>query len=419
MKARAPLWRATAVFFVTLFGAVVALATIAPVREAELPLPQTATPLAVRADLSVLPSPASYVREERFRRGETLAEFLGRLEIAAADAERLRGLPAIRLIRPGTIVTAKVRADGELAELSFLAPGETLLTVTRDGAGLRATESPAPLVAWTTMKASVIRTSLFAAADTAGIPDGVSIQLADIFGGDIDFHRDLRKGDRFSVVFEQLMLDGSAVRAGRVLAAEFVNQGRIHRAVWFAPAGGKGGWYTPEGKNLRKAFLRSPLEFSRVSSGFGMRLHPFLREWRAHRGVDYAAPAGTRVRATGDGVVEFSGRNGGYGNVVVLRHAGQHSTLYAHLSGFARGIRRGTRVGQGETIGFVGQTGWATGPHLHYEFHVAGQTRNPLAIALPAALPVPARQMALFREQAQPLAARLDFLARSPIALFE
>lgn len=421
MKMQAPLWRVAAVFALAMCGAVVGLATIARVEEAELRLAQTAIPepLAIRAEAALLPRPASYVREERFERGDTLAEFLGRLVIAGADIERLARLPAMRFARPGTTVTAEVRADGEFVALSFLTPRDALLTVTRDGAGLRATEAPAPLATQTMMKASVIRSSLFAAADAAGIPDSVSVQLADIFGGDIDFHRDLRKGDRFSVVFEQLTLYGRVVRAGRVLAAEFVNNGKTHRAVWFAPAGGKGGWYTPEGKNLRKAFLRSPLDFSRVSSGFGMRMHPFLRLWRAHRGVDYAAPAGTRVRAVGDGVVEFAGRNGGYGKVVVLRHRRQYSTLYAHLSGFARGIRRGARVAQGETIGFVGLTGWATGPHLHYEFRIAGEARNPLAVALPAALPVAEHEIDAFRARAQPLAARLDLLDPAQVALIE
>ena len=197
------------------------------------------------------------------------------------------------------------------------------------------------------MKSGEIRSSLFAATDAAGIPDSVAIQLADIFGGDIDFHRDLRRGDRFSVVYEMLTIDGRPLRAGRVLAAEFVNSRKTLRAVWFATPTA-GGYYAPDGKNLRKAFLRSPLEFSRVSSGFGMRLHPILQQWRAHKGVDYAAPAGTRVRAVGDGVVEFAGRQGGYGNVVIVRHDGGITTAYAHLNGLRRGIRtrRARRAGR-------------------------------------------------------------------------
>jgi murein DD-endopeptidase MepM/ murein hydrolase activator NlpD len=240
------------------------------------------------------------------------------------------------------------------------------------------------------------------------------MQLADIFGGDIDFHRDLRAGGRFSVLYEMLTLEGRPLRGGRVLAAEFVNQGKTYRAVRFAE-----GYYTPSGRNLRKAFLRSPLEFSRVSSGFGLRMHPFLRSWRAHQGVDYAARTGTRVRAVSDGVVQFAGRNGGYGNVVVLRHQGPYSTLYAHLNGFARGIRAGARVAQGDPIGSVGQTGWATGPHLHYEFRVAGVARNPLQVVLPAAAPLAHHEQDAFRAHAQPPLAQLDLLANSTLAALD
>ncbi|TMH30799.1 MAG: M23 family peptidase, partial [Betaproteobacteria bacterium] len=262
------------------------------------------------------------------------------------------------------------------------------------------------------MKASVIRSSLFAATDAVGIPDGIAMQLADVFGGDIDFYRDLRKGDRFTVVYEIYHLGGRPVRAGRLLAAEFVSQGRHLRAVHFGSS-----YYAPDGRNLRKAFLRAPLEFSRVSSGFGMRRHPIHSGWRAHKGIDYAAPIGARVRAVGDGVVDYAGIKSGYGNVVILRHNGQYSTLYAHLSRIA--VRRGARVAQNDTIGLVGQTGWATGPHLHYEFRIAGQARNPLAVALPSGLPVPAQSLAAFRAQAEPLVARLDLLANANVALLD
>jgi len=212
---------------------------------------------------------------------------------------------------------------------------------------------------------------------------------------------------------------GRPVKSGRVLGAEFVNQKKTYRAVWFADADGKGGYYTPEGKNLRKAFLRSPLEFSRITSGFGMRLHPLFHNWRAHTGVDYAAPTGTRVKATADATVEFFGRKGGYGNVVLLRHRGGYSTLYGHLSRFAAGLHRGERIAQGEVIGFVGQTGWATGPHLHYEFRVNNHYRNPLTMAFPAAQPISADRMAAFRAVTAPLAADLDLLRGTNLALLE
>jgi len=208
-------------------------------------------------------------------------------------------------------------------------------------------------------------------------------------------------------VYETYYLGGRAVRSGRVLAAEFVNQGKSFRAIHYASS-----YYTPEGKNMRKAFLRSPLEFSRVTSGFGMRVHPIAKTWIAHKGTDYGAAVGTRVRAVADGVVEFVGLKGGYGKVVVLRHHGQYTTLYAHLSRFPTGLHRGQRVAQNDTIGFVGQTGWATGPHLHYEFQVAGQARNPRTLALPSAQPVAAGELAEFHSQTAALTARLDLVDR-------
>jgi len=406
-----------------LASVVAAFATIAPVNESDLAPTLRAEPLAIQPLEGVLPVPEDFVREERLQRGDTVAGLLARLGLGESEAQPLLRLAQLRQLRSGTAVTATISPEGELKSLDFLGPRSTVVAITRDGAGYSVTEQRAEFETRVAMNSSVIRSSLFAAADAAGVPDAIAIQVAEIFGGDIDFHRDLRQGDRFAVVYEMHAHNGLAVRSGRVLAAEFVNQGRAYRAVWYAGAhadGGKsGGYYTPDGKNLRKAFLRSPLEFSRVSSAFGMRRHPIMQNWRAHRGVDYAAPAGTRVRAVGDATVEFAGRQGGYGNVVMLRHQGQYSTLYAHLSGFGPGVRKGARVAQGDTIGFVGQTGWATGPHLHYEFKVAGDARNPLAIALPAALPVPASELNQFASQAQPLAARLDLLTSAQFALLE
>src|SRR5260370_30457052 len=228
------------------------------------------------------------------------------------------------------------------------------------------------------MKSGEIKTSLFAATDAAGIPDGVAVQLADIFGGDVDFHRDLRRGDRFGVVFETFYHGGRTIRSGRVLAAEFASQRKTYRAVWFQDPWGRGGYYTLEGDNLRKVFLRSPLEFSRITSGFGMRRHPIFQQWRTHQGVDYGAPVGTRVRSTGDGVVSFAGRRNGHGNRIVLRHHGGCSTYYTPLRNFASALSAGSRVVQGEIIGYVGQTGCANGPPLHYRLPLRDQNRNPL-----------------------------------------
>jgi len=229
-----------------------------------------------------------------------------------------------------------------------------------------------------------------------------------VFGGDIDFYLDLRRGDRFAVVYELRYVDGEPVGPGRIVAAEFENRGRTLRAFRWRLDDGDEGYYGDDGAPLRKAFLRSPMEFSRVTSGFSAaRFHPILQTWRAHKGVDYGAPAGTPVRATGDARVVFAGRQGGYGNVIELRHRGQFSTLYAHLSRFAPQVKAGIRVAQGEVIGYVGQTGWATGPHLHYEFRVAGEQRNPLTVALPGGAPLAPTQRGAFAESIVPAAAQL------------
>ena len=412
--------RAVLLAVFALSSAVAAVATIVPSTDAELLLAKAAVlePVAINLDEALLPAPATYVREDRLQRGDTFQGLLARLAIGQADVQKLLRQRELRLLRPGAIVTAEVRAggenEGELVWLGFLAGRDTAVRIERIGQDLVASEQRAQIVTRTEMRSAVIRSSLFAAADAAGIPDAVAIQLADVFASDIDFYRELRQGDRFSVLFEMHSVDGRPMRAGRVLAAEFNNQGRRHRAVWYAD-----NYYAPDGKNMRKALLRSPLELSRVSSGFGMRMHPLHKAWRAHRGVDYAAPTGTRVRSVGDGVVEFAGRQGGYGNVVIVRHDSRVSTWYAHLNAFGRGIRNGARVAQGDTVGLVGQTGWATGPHLHYEFRVAGDARNPLSVPLPAGTPVARHDMDAFRARAQPLVAQLDLLGNSQVAALE
>jgi murein DD-endopeptidase MepM/ murein hydrolase activator NlpD len=386
---------------------------IAPSREPaaepqKMPIVET---LAIRPD--AVPAPKSYFREELFQRGDTLAAFIERLGIDGAHAVRLAKVRALQQLRPGTHVSAEVSADGEPVALSFLSGRDTLVKITAEANDFyRVTDDRAQFYTRVAMKSGVVQSSLFAAADEAGIPDGIAMQLGDVFGGDIDFHRDLRKGDQFAVVYEMHYLGGRPVRAGRVLAAEFTNNRKTFRAVQFGNS-----FYTPEGKNLRKAFMRSPLEFSRVSSGFGMRRHPIQRSWIKHQGIDYAAPTGTRVRAVADGVVEFAGTKGGYGNVVILRHHGQYATTYAHLSRVS--VRRGARVAQNDTIGAVGQTGWATGPHLHYEFRIAGEPRNPMSIAMPSANPVAQQDLPAFHNHATALVARLDLISNSALAQLE
>jgi murein DD-endopeptidase MepM/ murein hydrolase activator NlpD len=413
--------RAAMLAGLVLSGIVAAFATIPPHSEAELALARAliVEPLPIHVGAQLLPPPERFIREERFQSGETLGGLLDRLGVAEDDAARLLRMKELRRLRPGATVTGEIGTAGELARLDYLGARDSLSVIIRDGDGFRVLEERAPLQTRLVMKSGVIRSSLFAATDAAAIPDSIAMQLADIFGGDIDFHRGLRKGDSFSVVYEQQTLHGRAVRVGRVLAADFRNQSKAHRAVFYSGPDGKSGYYAADGKNLRKAFLRSPLEYSRISSGFGMRHHPFLQTWRAHNGVDYAAPAGTRVRSVGDGVIDFVGQQGGYGNVIIVRHPGNITTVYAHLMGFTRGLRKGVNVAQGDIIGAVGQTGWATGPHLHYEFRTSGQARNPLAVVLPTAVPIAPNEIAAFRTQADPLAARLELIGQGDLALLE
>jgi murein DD-endopeptidase MepM/ murein hydrolase activator NlpD len=365
----------------------------------------------------------AFWREERFGRGETVSDLLARLGVNDEETQafllRAKTGRSLQLLRPGTTVQTQTADDGTLLALRYITEKGQLISFDKLGADFKTDEQQLSLVPQQQMKSGEIRSSLFAATDAAGLSDNVAVQLADIFAGDVDFHRELRRGDKFTVIYEMFYHEGRAIKSGRLLAAEFINQGKSYRAVWFQDGDGKGGYYTPEGKNLRKAFLRSPLEFSRISSGFAMRFHPILQDWRAHKGIDYAAPIGTHVKATADGTVELAGRQGGYGNVVTLKHHGGFSTTYAHLSSFASGLRKGARVRQGDVIGHVGQTGWATGPHLHYEFRVNDQVRNPLTVALPAALPIPAQQVAAFAGLSARLTAELNLLKNTNLALLE
>jgi murein DD-endopeptidase MepM/ murein hydrolase activator NlpD len=358
---------------------------------------------------------AGYWREERIRRGDSLAALLARLDVDDPDALRaLRGTRSARSLYqliPGRSLQVQSTAEGELLELRYAVNGR-VLRVERQDDTLLIGEEPVELERRVLMASAQIQTSLFAATDDAGLPDAIAVQLADIFSTDIDFHRDLRRGDHFSVVYEMYYDRSEPARTGRVLAAEFINVGKLYRAIHYQHDGRVGGYYTPDGRNIRKAFLRSPLEFSRITSGFSSsRFHPILRQWRAHRGIDYAAAAGARVKATGDGVVEFAGRDhNGYGKLVVLRHQSKTTTWYGHLSGFANGIHKGMRVSQGQIIGYVGATGLATGPHLHYEFRINDVHQNPLRVVVPAAPPIGPAQMPAFETAAAPLVQSLRLL---------
>ncbi|MEO8409825.1 MAG: peptidoglycan DD-metalloendopeptidase family protein, partial [Propionivibrio sp.] len=246
----------------------------------------------------------------------------------------------------------------------------------------------------------------------------IAIQLTEIFGGDIDFHRDIRKGDRFSLTYETNSYQGKPVLSGRILAAEFVNDNKLFTAYWYETEKGRGAYYTAEGKSVQKAFLRSPLAFSRITSGFSSaRQHPVLHVMRAHKGIDYGAPTGTPIRAVSAATVEFAGRKGGYGNLVVLKHQGAYSTAYGHMSKFAPSIKNGAQVSQGDTIGFVGQTGMATGPHLHYEFRVNDKQVNPLSIKLPDVNTLGASQLARFKSATKNWVEQLAWAKELQVAL--
>ena len=362
----------------------------------------------------------AYTREERVQRGDTIASIAARLRVEDQGALRfLRSSPDARVLRglvPGRVVRARTTDDGRLLDLRYSNAG-ALVVVKADGDTFRVEEQAAPLERRVIMKSGEIRSSLFAATDAARLTDGVADQIADIFSTDIDFHKDLRRGDKFTVVYEMFYDAGEPVRSGKVLAAEFINGGKPHQAVWFQHADGQGAYYTAEGKNIKKTFLRSPLEFSRVTSGFTTaRFHPVLQRWRAHTGVDYGAATGTGVKATADGVVDFAGVKGGYGNVVILRHQQKYTTLYGHLSGFGRGVRTGAKVSQGDTIGYVGSTGLATGPHLHYEFRINDVHMDPLTVAMPDAPPITPDRRAAFDAVARPLAMRLSLLRNTNLA---
>ncbi|HXX83849.1 MAG TPA: peptidoglycan DD-metalloendopeptidase family protein [Casimicrobiaceae bacterium] len=362
--------------------------------------------------LTPLPPVDGYWREERIQRGDTLGGILARLSVTDPAAlgflrSDTHAKPLYQL-KPGKSLRVRTDDDGRLIALSYLAADGSLLAIDRIGEGLVARSVAPQAAVRIELRAGEIASSLFAAADAIGLPDAVTVQIAEVFSGEIDFHHDLRRGDRFTVVYETREVDGYSLGAGRVLAAEFVNKGLAHRAFLWHSGDGSEGYYAEDGKSLRRAFLRSPLAFSRVTSGFSLaRFHPFAQAWRAHKGVDFAAPAGTPVHAAGDGQVALAGTQNGYGNVVILRHAGAYSTVYAHLSRFAAGVRTGASVAQGDVIGYVGQTGWATGPHLHYEFRVNGVERDPLTIAMPNAQPIPASERVAYLERSAPLAAQL------------
>lgn len=358
-------------------------------------------------------------RTETTRSSDTARSLLDRMGIAdPAAAAFLSSDARVRQVlfsRSGRLVTAEAGDDHRLQRLTMRwiqgadASEFQRLVVEREGQGFSARIEQAPLVAGAQLVSGVIRTSLFAATDEAGLPDSVATQIADIFSTEVDF-RALRRGDRFAVVYETLEADGEVLRAGRVLSAEFENNGKLLQSMWFEEPGSPGGYFSLDGQSQRRAFLASPMEFSRVTSGFSSRFHPILKTWRAHLGVDYAAPTGTPVRTVGDGIVEFAGVQNGFGNVIYIKHRDDVVTVYAHLSRMH--VTKGQRVEQGQHIGAVGSTGWSTGPHLHFEARVNGQHQDPLKLARQSeALTISPQARAAFERQAAAMRAQLSSAA--------
>ena len=424
--------RVTASLAVLLLGTGVTAFGVAPLAPdaADLPVRQvleSVEPLATQAQTDSLGEfNFSLFRTETTRSSDTADSFLKRLNINDPEAASfLRRDASAQLIlagRPGKTVTAEANHSKELLKLSMRWPTEDAavfkrLVIERGEAGLAARIESAPYSSSARLASGTIQSSLFAATDDARIPDSVATQLAEIFSNEIDFRTALRKGDRFNLVYETLEADGEPLRPGRVLSAEFVNGGKTHQAMWFQPPGKdalgaplKGGYYGLDGNSLRRAYLTSPLEFSRVTSGFSMRMHPVLQKWRAHLGTDFAAPTGTPARSVGDGVVTFAGVQNGYGNVVFIKHRNNRETVYAHLSKI--NVRVGQSVSQSDTIGLVGSTGWATGPHLHLEFRVAGVHQDPMTMAMQSdTVPVSAAAQAHFRQLAAGVKSQLQAAA--------
>jgi len=354
-------------------------------------------------------------------RDDTLDRVFRGLQLRISDLAELRNLPDVRhsldMIRPGDVIQL-THLDGEIKSLTRRISETATLSVTRADRGFNANIVENPLEVEERMLSGTVDSSLYVAVNAAGGTDRLAVSLADVFKYDIDFVNSVQPGDRFMVAHEQQWQDGAFVRDGDILAAEFVNSGRTYRAVRYVSPDGRMDYYTPDGRPVRKAFLRYPVDYGRISSGFSSaRRHPVLNRVRAHRGIDFAAPTGTPIKAAGAGRVVSSGRNGGYGNAVVLAHGSGVTTLYGHMSRFAKGLSVGDRVRQGDVIGYVGMTGLASGPHVHYEYRVNGVHKNPARVTIPKADPIPANLMADFQSQTAPLLARLRTTADEPVQI--
>ena len=357
----------------------------------------------------------------RVRNGDSLYRIFSRNRLPQTDLAALvssgENGKKLQRLRPGQSIAFLRDAEGRIVRFEHELDALVTVRFLREDDRFESSTITRDFVRHVAGKKGVIESSLFAAAD--GVPDRIVHGFVSVLGWDIDFARDLRRGDSFSILYEELRVDGRRVRTGEVLALEFRSKrhGKSIRALRYTDSDGHTDYYTPEGSSLRRAFMRNPVKFTRISSRFSnSRLHPVLHVRRPHRGVDYAAPRGTEVRTTGDGRIAFAGRKGGYGKTVLVSHSNGHTTLYGHLSRYAKHIRKGVRVKQGEVIGYVGSTGLATGPHLHYEFRIDGVHRDPLTIELPRATPLGKKERERFRKTIAPIMARIDALGTVRLA---
>lgn len=344
--------------------------------------------------------------------GDTLSGIFDTLDLGAttlAKIMRLDAAQALQRLRPGNQLVFSVTSDGQLARLRAAVHGNKQITIARNGRDYRASQETLPVLKRTAYARGQIKSSLFQAAKDAGLPDNLTMELIHLFAWDIDFAHDVRPGNTFTVIYQHTYSAQKGSGDGPILAARFTTQGHVYTAIRYTDAGGETGYYTVDGHNVRKAFLRAPVDYTRISSGFSLhRMNPVLHYVRPHYGTDFAAPQGTPIHATADGTIIYRARKGGYGNAVVIKHAGRFSTLYGHMSRFARGQHVGSVIHQGDIIGYVGHTGIATGPHVHYEFRVNGIHKDPLKIKLPDAKPIAKQYRAAYKKYATSLIAQLE-----------
>ena len=384
-----------------------------------LPLPAPATPLQQEIAETASELDTELWESVTVKSGDTLASIFAKKGIPSTTTHKIARLneqtKRLRYIKPGQEIRLMLDDERQLRKMKYIPDITSTLLIQRgEDQSFSSQIINYQLDAYPVYREGTIESSLFEAAANADIPEDVIMDLVAIFGWDVDFSLDIRKGDRFGIVYEELYKDDVKIRNGRILSAEFVNDGKTYRAVYYTDPKGDSDYFTPDGKSMRKAFLRSPVEFSRISSRFtNKRWHPLLSKWRSHKGVDYAARRGTPVRASGDGKVIFAGTKGGYGRLIVIRHGGRYTTAYGHLHRYARGLRSGKKVKQGQVIGYVGSSGLATGPHLHYEFRVNGVHRNPLTVKLPEAQPVNEAYLSHFEENTQVYLSMLRLMDRT------